>query len=73
MLVMAPYVGIYKFDGTQCLTADSGYYEKYLEAMVMPYTAETVRDINIVNAERRHYKELAEYFAQLLGENGIDY
>ena len=73
VLVMATYVGIYKFDGTQCLTADSGYYEKYLEAMVMPYTAETVRDINIINAERRHYKELAEYFVQLLGENGIDY
>lgn len=73
VLVMVAYMGIYKFDGTQCLTADSGYYEKYLEAMVMPYTAETVRDINIVNAERRHYKELAEYFAQLLGENGIEY
>lgn len=73
VLVMGAYMGIYKFDGTQCLTADSGYYEKYLEAMVMPYTAETVRDINIINAERRHYKELAEYFAQLLGENGIDY
>lgn len=73
VLVMVAYMGIYKFDGIQCLTADSGYYEKYLEAMVMPYTAETVRDINIVNAERRHYKELAEYFAQLLGENGIEY
>ena len=73
VLVMGAYMGIYKFDGTQCLTADSGYYEKYLEAMAMPYTAETVRDINIINAERRHYKELAEYFVQLLGENGIDY
>lgn len=68
-LVMGSYMGINKFDGTQCLTADSGYYEKNLEAMVMPYTAETVRDINIINAERRYYKELAEHYVQMLGEN----
>ena len=73
VLVMVTYIGIYKFDGSDCLTFDTGYYEQYLEDMVMPYTAETVRDINIINAERRHYKELSEYFAQLLGENGIDY
>ena len=73
VLVMVTYIGIYKFDGSDCLTFDTGYYEQYLEDMVMPYTAETVRDINIINAERRHYKELSEYFAQLLGENGIEY
>lgn len=73
VLVMVVYMGIYKFDGTECLTTDSGYYEKYLEDMVTPYTAETVRNINIMNAERRHYKELSEYFVQLLGENGIEY
>ena len=55
--VMLSYVAMYKYDGIGCLTGDDEYYDLYLSQMVMPYTNESVRDINIMHSEWQAYRD----------------
>ncbi len=73
LVIIISYGGIYKYDHTRCLTADNDIYAEYVKNFEMPYTNESVRDINIMKAERNDYKEYNEFYLRLLEENGVVY
>ncbi len=73
LVIIVSYAGIYKYDQNRCLTADNDIYAEYVKNFNMPYTNESVRDINIMKAERNDYKEHNEFYLRLLEENGVVY
>ena len=73
VIVMVGYLTVYAIDGTQCLTYDDGYYELYLNQIVMPDNSESVLEINTMRAEKDYYKNRAEVFERVIIENGIEW
>lgn len=73
IVVMVGYLTTYAIDGIQCLTYDDGYYELYLNQIVMPDNNESVLEINILRAEKEYYKNRAEVFERVIIENGIEW
>ena len=73
IVVIAGYLAIYAIDGTHCLTYDDGYYELYLNQIVMPDNSESVLEINILRAEKEYYKNRTEVFEQVIIENGLEW
>ncbi|SFH98687.1 hypothetical protein SAMN04487830_1162 [Pseudobutyrivibrio sp. OR37] len=73
LVIIVSYGGIYKYDQNRCLTADNDIYAEYVKNFKMPYTNESVLDINIMKIERNDYKGQSVYYLRLLEENGVIY
>lgn len=71
MLIVMVYMAGYVLDASNCLGLHNETYNTYIETFQIPYTGESVRDINIIKGEREDYKNSAENYYKLLQENGL--
>ncbi len=67
------FTGIYLIDGSDFLRLDGETYDTYLEDMVMPYTNESVLDINTIKRDKANSDDYIVYLEKILEENGIGY
>ncbi|SFO21836.1 hypothetical protein SAMN04487831_11261 [Pseudobutyrivibrio sp. UC1225] len=70
-LIVILYMVGYVLDASNCIGMHNETYNNYVETFELPYTGESVRDINIIKAEKESHKDSSEYYYKMLQENGL--